>query len=111
MDARVLVSHGIGGLQVKALAVVDINIKVAHSACLRPLRRGDARWRLRLQLSLAKDLNATVVVGRAASLAEASNRRVTSSVAGWDDWRSEPAFLLNPAPAAHGRCAASVECA
>jgi hypothetical protein len=26
MDARVLVSHGIGGLQVKALAVVDINI-------------------------------------------------------------------------------------
>lgn len=91
--------------------LVDINIKVAHSACLRLLRRGGARWRLRLRLYLAKDLNNTAAVGRAASLAEAANRRVTSSVAGWDDWRSEPAFLLNPAPAAHGRCAGSVECA
>lgn len=110
MDARVLVSHGIGGLQVKALAVVDINIKVAHSACLRPLRRGDARWRLRPRISLAKDLNVTAVVDRAASLAEASNRRATSSVAGLDNWRSEPAFLLNRAPGAHGRCAGSVKC-
>lgn len=32
MDARVLVSHGIGGLQVKALAVVDINYIEAHSS-------------------------------------------------------------------------------
>lgn len=116
MDARVLVSHGIGGLQVKALAVVDINIKVAHSACLRsaclrPLRLGDAKWRLRPRLSLAKDVNATAVVGRAASLAEASNHRATSSVAVLDDWRSEPTFLLNRAPAGHGRCAGSVKCA
>jgi len=111
MDARVLVSHGIGGLQVKALAVVDINYKVAYPACLRPLRRGDAKWRLRPRLSLAKDVNATAVVGRAASLAEASNHRATSSVAVLDDWRSEPTFLLNRAPAGHGRCAGSVKCA
>ena len=95
---------------------VDINIKVAHpaclrSACLRPLRRGDAKWRLRPRLSLAKDVNATAVVGRAASLAEASNGRATSSVAVLDDWRSEPTFLLNRAPAGHGRCAGSVRCA
>lgn len=95
---------------------VDINIKVAHpaclrSACLRPLRRGDAKWRLRPRLSLAKDVNATAVVGRAASLAEPSNRRATNSVAVLDDWRSEPTFLLNRAPAGHGRCAGSVKCA
>ena len=88
-----------------------VDIKVAHSACLRPLRRGDAKWRLRPRLSLAKDVNATAVVGRAASLAEASNRRATSSVAVLDDWRSEPTFLLNRAPAGHDRCAGSVKCA
>ena len=49
--------------------------------------------------------------GLAASLAEASNRRATSSVAVLDDWRSEPTFLLNRAPAGHGRCAGSVKCA
>ena len=90
---------------------VDINIKVAHSACLRLLRRGGARWRLRPWLALAKDLNSTAVEGRTDSMSEMPNRRATSSVAGLDDWRSELELLLNPAPAAHGRCAGSVECA
>lgn len=108
MDARVLVSHGIGGLQVKALAVVDINLKVAHSACLRLPRRGGASWRLRPWLAQAKVLDATAVVGRAVSLAETANRMVASAV---DDWRSTPAFLLKFAPAAHGRCAGAVNCA
>ena len=84
----------------------DINIKVARSACLRLLRRGGASWRRGPWLALAKVLDA--VVGRAVSLAETANRRATSSM---DDWRSEPAFLLNLAPAAHGRCAGAVKCA
>ncbi len=38
------------------LARVDINIKVAHSACLPLLRRGGARRLLRPRLALARDL-------------------------------------------------------
>lgn len=60
-------------------ARVDINIKVARSAYLRVLRRAGERRPLHPRLALAKDFNASAVVGSAASLAQTSNRRTLGS--------------------------------